>query len=74
MYPVQIVLDEGNLAIRMSEIFEWFEREGLEPGAFNYSMATEHVRLRIDFTSLTDAAAFGEAFAGSVLGVTPGQQ
>ena len=26
MYPVQIVLDEGNLAIQLREVQEWFHR------------------------------------------------
>jgi hypothetical protein len=74
MYPVQIVLDEGNLAIQLREVQEWFHREGLEPGALNYRLAAAHVRLRIDFTSLRAAAAFAEAFSGSVLDLTPGRQ
>jgi hypothetical protein len=70
MYPVQVVIDQGNLAIKLREVKEWFEQEGLEPGAFQYRLAADHVRLRIDFTSLQDAAAFAEAFSGSVLGLT----
>ena len=74
MYPVQIILDDGNLAIRLAEIIEWFDDWQLGPGKFQYSMAAGHIRLRIDFAYRSDAAAFAEAFGGSVLGITPGRQ
>jgi hypothetical protein len=32
-------------------------------------MGTKYVRLRLDFTTLTGAAAFAEAFGGMVLGI-----
>jgi hypothetical protein len=70
MYPVQLILDDGNLAISLAEIRDWFSRQGLEPGAFQYRMQADHVRLRVDFTTLTDATAFAEAFSGMVLGYT----
>ena len=70
MYPVQIVLDEGNLAIRLAEIIEWFDEWQLGPGKFQYSMAAGHVELRIDFAYRSDATAFVQAFGGSVIGGT----
>jgi hypothetical protein len=33
-------------------------------------MTTEDIVLRLDFKTLSDAATFGEAFRGAVLGVT----
>ena len=57
-YPVRIVLDEGNLAIRISEVREWLSKHGIDPGAFQYRMAAERVQLRIDFVTLKDAAQF----------------
>lgn len=67
-YPVRIVLDEGNLAIRISEVREWLSKHGIDPGAFQYRMAAERVQLRIDFVTLKDAAQFAGAFGGLVFG------
>ena len=74
MYPVQLLLDETNLAIRMSEITEWLDRRGIKPDALQYRMAANHVEMRVDFASSDDAAAFADAFAGSVLGITLARQ
>src|SRR5205085_617413 len=51
-YPVRIVLDEGNLANRISEVREWLNKHGVDPGALQYRMAAEDVELRIDFVTL----------------------
>ena len=75
-YPVRIVLDEGNLANRISEVREWLNKHGLDPGAFQYRMAAEHVELRIDFVTLRDASNFANTFGGLVFGAkrsTPGE-
>lgn len=69
MYPVQIVLDGDEIAARLAEVRGWFERRNLMPGAFNYNMGAEQVRLRIEFDDLRHAAAFAEDFAGSVIGL-----
>lgn len=74
MYPVKIVLDQGNLAIRLAEVIEWFDECELGPGKLQYSMAADHVELRIDFDYREEAVAFAEEFSGSVLSVTPGRQ
>ena len=68
MFTVQIRLDGDDLATRIAEVSEWFKTNRFPPGAFRYKMGPEHVRLRIDFTTLRDAAAFAEALGGSVLG------
>ena len=75
-YPVRIVLDEGNLANRISEVREWLNKHGLDPAAFQYRMAAEHVELRIDFVTLRDASKFANTFGGLVFGAkrsTPGE-
>ena len=74
MYPVQLRLDAINLAIRMCEITEWLERRGIKPDVLQYRMAANHVELRVDFAAPEEAAALTEAFAGSVLGITPARQ
>ncbi len=68
MYTVQISLDGDDLSASMAEVNEWFKARRLKPGGFSYKMAPEHVRLRVDFTTLREAAAFAEALGGSVLG------
>ena len=68
MYPVQIVLDEGNFVIRLAEIIEWFDERQLGAGKFQYSMAAGHVDLRIDFDFRSEARAFVKAFGGSMIG------
>ena len=67
-YPVQVVLDQGNLAIRLREIREWLSKHNIEAGAFDYRMRRDFVQLRIDFTTLADAAQFAKAFGGLVFG------
>jgi hypothetical protein len=68
MYPVRIIFDEGNLAIRLSEVREWLERHVIDPGAMRYRMASDRVELRIDFATLNDASKFAENFGGLVFG------
>ena len=65
-YPVRVVLDEGNLIVSISEVREWLNKRDIDPGAFQYRMATEHVELRIDFFTLRDASKFANTFGGLV--------
>ena len=67
-YPVRVVLDEDNLAIGISEVREWLNKHRIDPGAFQYRMAAEHVQLRIDFVTFNDAAEFADAFGGFGVG------
>ena len=69
MYPVQVVLGDESLAIRLGEIMEWFEHRRIEPRNVQYSMAAHNIRLRVDLERRADAAAFAEAFAGSAVQV-----
>ena len=68
MFTVQVRLDGDDLAMRIAEVSEWFNTRPLQRGAFQYQMRPEHVRLRIDFTTLREAAAFAEDVGGFVLG------
>lgn len=67
-YPVRLILDEGNLTIRIAETREWLRKRGIDPGSLHYRLAAERVELRIDFMTLGDAARFAEAFDGLVFG------
>ena len=67
-YPVRLVLDEGNLAIRIAEIREWLRKGRIDPGSLRYRLAADRVELRIDFTALGDASRFAEAFDGLIFG------
>ncbi len=69
LYTVQIRLDGGNFAADMAEMREWLDRQKLEPDVFRYRMFAERVLVRVDFKTSADAAAFAEAFAGSVAGL-----
>lgn len=63
LYSVQIRLDSGERAVR------WLDRKGFEPDAFEYRrMDADGVVYRIDFKVAREAAAFAEAFAGTVMG------
>ena len=68
MFTVQIRLDGDDLATQIAETSEWLKAQRVAPGAFQYQMRPEHVRLRIDFTTSREAAAFAEDLGGSVLG------
>lgn len=67
MYPILLVLGEGNLAVRLGEIMEWFEHRGIEPRNIKYRMGADHIRLRVDLARAEDARTFSEAFPGSVI-------
>ena len=69
MYPIQLVPGEGNLAIRLGEIMEWFEHRGIEPRNIRYSLGADHLRLRLDLMRAAEARAFSRAFARSVIDV-----
>jgi len=69
LYTAQVHLDGEGVRAQISKVRDGLEDHDLDPGTFYYRMDTRHVRLRLDFTSLTDAAAFAEAFDGIVLGV-----
>jgi hypothetical protein len=69
MFTVQLRLDGEDLAAQITEASEWFKTRRSQPGAFQYKMAPEHVRLRVDFTTLREASAFAEALGGSVVGM-----
>ena len=76
-YPVRVVLDEGNLAVSISEVREWLNKRDIDPGAFQYRMTAERVQLRIVFITLRDATRFADAFGGLVFGTkrtTPAEQ
>ena len=36
LYNVQVRLESGELAVRMSEMREWLDRRGFEPEVFEY--------------------------------------
>ena len=68
-YSVQIRLDSGEMAVRTPEMREWLDRKGIEPDAFEYRrMDADGVVYRIDFVAAGEAAAFRDAFAGTVVG------
>jgi hypothetical protein len=67
-YTVQIRLDGDNLAMPLSEMREWLDRNRIEPAVFKYSMGAGHVRCRLDFKLSNEAAAFADAFAGLLAG------
>jgi len=68
MFTVQIRLDGGDLATQIAEVSDCFNKQRLKPGAFQYNMGPESLRLRINFTTLREAAAFAQELGGSVLG------
>ena len=69
LYSVQIRLDSGEMAVRVSEMREWLDRQGIEPDAFEYRrMDANGVVYRVDFKVVGEAAAFAEAFGGTVVG------
>ncbi len=70
LYTVQIRVDGDNVTTEMSEIQEWFDRNQVDAEVFRSRMTAQDVKLRIEFKILSEASAFAEAFAGSVLGVS----
>jgi hypothetical protein len=68
LYPVQVRVEGSNIAARMSEIKEWLDRHDVEPGTSQYRMDADGVLCRVDFKLPGEAAAFAEAFGGSVVG------
>jgi len=69
LYTAQVFLDAADLAAEISQVRTWLDDRGLDPNTFHYRVRDRHVRLRLDFRSLSGASAFAEAFGGMVLGV-----
>jgi hypothetical protein len=69
LYTAQVHLDGDDIGARIAEVCKWLDEHNLELGTFHYRVGAKHVRLRIDFTTLMDAAAFAAVFDGIVLGV-----
>lgn len=66
MHSVQIRLDSGEMAARMSEMRQWLDRNGIEPDTFEYRrMDAGGVVYRVDFKNANEASAFAEAFSGT---------
>src|SRR3954468_10478744 len=66
MYPVQFRLEDENFAIRLAEIREWLQKHRIDPGLLHYRMGRDHVRLRVEFTKPSHAAAFRAAFKDQI--------
>jgi hypothetical protein len=62
MYPVQFRLEEGNFAVTLAEIREWLSQQRIDPGSLNYQLDADQVRVRLEFTTPSHAAAFRAAF------------
>jgi len=62
MYPIQFRLEDGNFAVRLAEIRDWLNKHRIDPGLLHYRLGVDHVRLRIEFTRPSHAAAFRAAF------------
>ena len=68
LHTLQVRLDSGEIAARMSEMRQWLDQKGFEPDVFEYRrMDAAGVVCRVDFKLASDAAAFAEAFAGNVV-------
>jgi hypothetical protein len=67
-FSVKTDLDEGSPSLRVREIREWLYKGSTHPGAFSYRVAAVHVKLRLDFTTLRDAASFADTFGGFAFG------
>jgi hypothetical protein len=69
LYTVQIRLDSGEMAARMSEMRQWLDKNGFEPEAFDYRrLDADGAVYRLDFKDAGEASTFAEAFAGVVVG------
>jgi hypothetical protein len=64
---VQVILDEGNLAIQMSEIDEWLRARSFTPNVVQTRMTEHRVQLTLHFAEENEASAFADAFSGAVL-------
>lgn len=74
LYTAQVHLDAGDLVTEILQVRGWLENRGLDPNTLHYRIGREHVRLRLEFSSLRDASAFAEAFGGVVLGIKDAAQ
>jgi hypothetical protein len=68
LYTVQVRVDGSNITVRMSEIKEWLDRHDVESGTSQYRMDADGVLCWVHFKLTSEAAAFVEVFAGSVVG------
>jgi hypothetical protein len=66
LYTVQVRIEGSNIAARMSEIKDWLDRHDVESETSQYD--ADGVLCRVHFKLPSEAAAFAEVFAGSVIG------
>ena len=67
-YCVRIVLEECNFTVRIREVREWLNKQGINTGAFQYRTVAECIQLHLDLDTLAGAARFAETFGGLIFG------
>ena len=70
MFPVEVHIrerDDAALTARMNAMREWLDHSRFEPSAFHYIFKTSGLVFRVAFRSEAQAAAFANAFGGSIL-------
>ena len=71
MHIVEVRRASDNLSGPMATMRTWLDVHQIAPKLFQYSIISWDVVFRLEFESGADAAAFGQAFDGRVVG-TPG--
>jgi hypothetical protein len=64
LYVVEVRRDREHLSKDMSAIREWLDSRRFEPDVFRCDTDAEHVTLRLEFKSETEADACAETFDG----------
>ena len=64
LHVVEIRRDREHLAKVMSTLREWLDARNSEPDVFRCDTDAEHVTLRLEFKSETEADACAETFDG----------
>lgn len=67
MYAVEVNCSGDGVAAPMASMRTWLDHNGIRPTLFELSfLPHRHVRFRVQFETLNDAAAFAQAFEGEV--------
>jgi hypothetical protein len=67
LYSVQLRLEDGDIGSQMTEMRFWLDLHRFEPDVFQYRMEADAVVFRVEFKASSEAAAFAEAFGGSLV-------
>ena len=66
-HTTEVRVGNGDFAAQMTRMRVWLDSRRFEPAVFRYDQSDRAVVIRVDFAAEDEAAAFAQAFAGTLL-------